>query len=217
MIWFKVFIKTLLYLGIATSVLCCDKTSRIMEKYKTMNEFKYKYEISDSIYSFDSLTITRIFRQMIDQNIYPYQDDAFDEKTKILVDTLIYSPDGKFISIFIIMNRFNGSMKYIYDMDPNGWCYDGSTFFAEKIEDTIKKAYRWKIFDYHGTDHINGDSYEKISKIVRLENLVGRSYSASKNHFVGFNIDDYRFWESKIFSRYQSEGYIDFHEIKNDN
>lgn len=188
----------------------CDNTERIIKKYKTKNEFKYKYELSNSVYSADSISIVGIFRQMINQNIYPYQDDAYDEKTKILIDTIIYSPDGKFISIFIIMNCFNGSMKYIYDMDPNGWCYDGTTFFAEKITDSLDTTYHWKFFDYHGTDHINGETYEKISKIVRTENLVGRSYASAKNNHIGYNVDDYRFWTSEAFKRIRNEGYMKF-------
>lgn len=185
----------------------CDNTEKIIKKYKTKNEFKYKYNLSPSVYSADSLMLAGIFREMINRKVSPYSSKMFDEKTKIIIDSIIYDPDRNYTAIFVIMKIFNGSMRFRGDMNPNAWHFDGTIHFAEKTKDSLENKYCWKIFDYHGTDHINGESYAQISEIVRIENLAGRSYAAHKYNYEGYNVDDYRFWTSEAFECIKNGGY----------
>ncbi len=198
-----------LFLIVITSFFYqCDNTDKIVKKYRTKNEFKASTTLSKADYALDSTAFVNIFRQMINHEVEPYTRDVCNEKTKIIIDSIIYNSNRNYAALFVIMNIYNGDMRFRGDMDPNAWHFDGTIHFAEKIYDSIENKYYWKIFDYHGTDHINGETYEKISKIVRMENLVGRSYAADKNNYNGYNVDDYRFWTSKMFKRVQNEGYI---------
>lgn len=186
----------------------CYNPDKIAKKYKTKDEFKSSISLSKEEYSLDSAIFVNLFRQMINHQVEPYTGQMFDEKTKIIIDSIIYNSGKKYASLFVIMNIFNGSMRFPGDMNINEWHFDGTVHFAEKIHDSIENRYYWKIFDYHGTDHINGETYEEISQIVRMENLVGRSYAAYANNYKSYNVDDYRFWSSKMFKRIQNEGYL---------
>jgi hypothetical protein len=113
----------------------------------------------------------------------------------------------QYAAIFVIMKCYNGSMGYRYNMDPDGWHFDGTTHFAEKEMESFNNKYDWILYNANGTDYILGDTYNKISSILRQENFSGRSYSGKKSKIDKYNIDDYRFWENEDFFRVQKSGF----------
>ena len=108
----------------------CVDINKDAEKFKTKEEFKHRYKHYKSNYPLDSLSFVREFRRMIDANLSPYSSYIYDDKTKIIVDTIIYSPNGKYVSVMVVMKCFNRSYKYLSENDdPKGWTFNGTYFF----------------------------------------------------------------------------------------
>ena len=155
-----------------------------------------------SDYLKDSLSFVKKFQSYIEAKKSPYSAPAYNEKTVVYVDTVLYSSDCQKAAIFVIAKCFSET--------SHEWSYNGVVHFAGKVQDKLNKELDWKIYANHGARHILAETYKKMSDILRMRNFVYRSYEAHKKKITGYNIDDCRFWTSSAFTeRTQSQGFVE--------
>lgn len=174
----------------AVQLLSCNKDEKVREKFKTRNKFRCQIIIDEDQYKIDSTLFVKKILGLINDKEEPYNAPVFEENTIVSIDTILYDSQKKHCAIFVILKCFEPYTKV--------WVYDGLVQFA-RLDFRAQDSLNWEIYSYHGAIHINSETYEKMSNILRFHNLVGRSYSGYLKNRQEFNLDDCRFWNSLHF------------------
>jgi len=194
----KYFILFLLFAVISYS---CNSDSRIKNKFSTNSEFICKYFVSKADYLDDSLYFINKLQHYIQRKESPYNAPAYNEKTIVYIDTIIYNSDKNQAAVFVIMKCYGETSKE--------WSYDGVTHFAGQVKDSLGNNEGWEIYANHGVRHILAETYDKMSETLRVQNFVYRRYEAHEKNPEGYNVDDCRFWKSDSFiNEIQAEGFV---------
>lgn len=176
--------------ALAVQLSSCNKDEKVREKFKTQNKFRCQIIVDHNQYKLDSILFVKKISYLIKDKEDPYNAPVFDENTFVSIDTILYDSQKKYCAIIAILKCYEPYTKV--------WVYDGLVHFAE-LDSKQQDSLNWKIYSYHGAIHINSETYEKMSNILRFHNLVGRSYAGYLNNRQEFNLDDCRFWGSLHF------------------
>jgi hypothetical protein len=189
----------LIICALAFQLVSCNKDEKVRQKFKTQDKFRCQIIVDPNQYKVDSILFKKKILNLIKKREDPYNATVFDQKTDVSIDTILYDLHKKHCALFVILKCYEPYTKV--------WVYDGLVHFAElgsKEQDSLN----WEIYSYHGAIHINSETYEKMSNILRFHNLVGRSYEGYLNNRHEFNLDDCRFWNSLHFKdTIQIEGF----------
>lgn len=185
--------------ALAVQLLGCNKDEKVREKFKTQSKFRCQIAIDQNQYKLDSILFAKKIANLIKDKESPYNAPAFNENTIVNIDTILYDSQKQHCAILVVLK--------IYEPITKVWVYDGLVHFAES-DSNRRDSLNWDIYAYHGAIHINSETYEKMSDILRFHNLAGRSYSGYLNNRQDFNLDDCRFWDSLHFKdTIQKEGF----------
>jgi hypothetical protein len=177
---------------LTTHLLSCDnKDEKVREKFKTLDSFRCPPIVNPYQYKIDSIFLVKKVSELIESREDPYNASAYNTNTIVQIDTILYDSQRKYAAVFVVLK--------VYEPNTNVWVYDGLVHFAES--DSIgSDSVNWQIYSYHGAIHINSETYNEMSEILRFHNLVGRSYHGHLNKQEEFNLDDCRFWNSSYFN-----------------
>ncbi|AYB29747.1 hypothetical protein [Chryseolinea soli] len=190
---------TLVSCALAVQLLSCNKDERVRERFKTQSKFHCQIVVDRNQYEHDSILLVKKLSSIIEDKEDPYNALAFDKNTIVNIDTILYDSQKRHCAIFVILK--------IYEPITKVWVYDGLVHFAE-LDSNPQDSLNWDIYAHHGAIHINSETYEKMSYILRFHNLAGRSYTGYLNNRQEFNLDDCRFWDSLRFKdTIQQEGF----------
>lgn len=185
--------------ALAIQLVSCNKDGKVREKFKTQDRFRCQIIVDQDQYKADRVLFEKKILSLIKNREEPYNALVFDKNTTVSIDTILYDAPKKHCAIFVILKCYEPYTKV--------WVYDGLIQFAG-LNSKEKDSLDWKIYSYHGAIHINSETYEKMSSILRFHNLAGRSYEGHLNNREEFNLDDCRFWSSSYFrDTIQIEGF----------
>ncbi|PZU78919.1 MAG: hypothetical protein DI529_17750 [Chryseobacterium sp.] len=158
------------------------------------NEFKFYKEtpkeyinnstINKEKYSSDSASIVFQIQGFVEKHQESFYSKEYDKSTKIIVDTIIHSPDYKKIATFIIAKNSISKQQI-----PNGnynWYYDATCYLGIKKQDSF-------LLSWIGPNYTNSYDMKDISKRIRTYFFKQRS-SNPNNSDDKYNIDDIRYW-----------------------
>lgn len=198
----KMLDKLIITCAIAAQLLACNKDEKIREKFKTQSKFRCQVVIEQNKYKHDSILLVSKISSVIKNKESPYDAPVFAKNTIVSIDTILYDSQKQHCAIFVVLKCFEPITKV--------WVYDGLVHFAES-NSSQRDSLDWDLYSYHGALHINSETYEKMSYVLRFHNLAGRSYTGYLRNKQNFNLDDCRFWDSRHFKdTIQKEGFYIF-------
>jgi hypothetical protein len=186
-------------------LLSCNfvKCQQKSEK-QTPNNYISIVKVPKVNYSNDSLILVSSIKKDILEHKGGYNSKSFDIETKVIIDTIMYSPNNERIFFFVITEVENRKLypkemseqeieeasKYS-KLSMNGFHYKGKGYIAYKRNDTIVNT------QFYG---ITTASYENIESVrQRQRQIFFKEFSAVNETGYEFNINDKRFWDNKNF------------------
>ena len=158
---------------------CKSESSTTPLKY--LNTSKVK----KAIYSIDSLEISKILKKMIAERQQPFDSEKiFDSKTKVYVDSIIYSPDKLLMIAFVITQNTTNKLMKKENNEP--YFYNANYLLCSKSnENTPIKVYDFA--DFYLVVYYN---YKDIKERLK-EHCFSDLQKENK-----YNLNDIRFWKS---------------------
>lgn len=168
----------------------------------TPKEFVSKVKVPENIYSKDSIELIELIKEEIKEHKGAYYAKSYDEYTKVIIDSIIYSPNYNKLFFFAI-NKVENKKLYPSDLTKDeietivkhtklpyeGYHYEGKAFIAIREDNNllINNFFR-----------INTSEYNSIKEVrTRLNQLFFEEYSAVNEKGYEYNPDDIRFWVNK--------------------
>lgn len=146
--------------------------------------------INKEQYSSDSANIVLQIQGFVKNHQESFYSKEYDESTRIIVDSILYSPDYKKIATFIIAK--NPTNKQLMPDKKYKWYYDGFLYIGNKDGDSVK-------INSTGEGQRN---YKEINELSgALKNLFFEKYSSTKDNSGNeklYNLNDIRYWEKSI-------------------
>lgn len=162
------------------TLLSCKKTS-------TPKEYLNKYRIEQAEYNSDKNSLADLTKSKRD-SIRKSSATPDEKALEVYIDTIFYNPDNNKIVFLSITKKENQ-----YAVNYDGISYSGECYIA--IKDTESK--KIKILDrlkYSSTSD-EKDGFEKVQESNRNIYLKEMKFIDGR-----FNINDNRFWTSKIWN-----------------
>lgn len=174
-----------------------------IEKH-TPKEYISKVNIPKEIYTKDSLVLVNSIKKDITEHKGGYYSNAFDSETKIIIDTIMYSPNNERLFFFVITKGQNRKLypkemtkeemteanKYS-KLSLNGFNFQGKAHLAYKKNEIIFKT------QFYGITTANYENIESVRE--RQRQIFFKEFSAVKEEGYEYNINDKRFWNNDIF------------------
>lgn len=155
----------------------------------TPKEYLTPLIINREGYTLDSIEILRQLRLMLAKHEDFFSNTAHSESTKLIVDSILYSPDLNKLAVFVIARNSTSKM-----LDPNKnykWYYDATCYLGVRENDRISLS-------WIGPTFTNSYDIEKISNEIRVT-FFKRNASSDLTNARSYNLDDIRFWSSSIW------------------
>lgn len=159
---------------------------------------------SKVVYTKDSLNLVDYIKKDIFEHKGGYHSKSYDVNTKVIIDTIMYSPNFEKIFLFIITSDLNRKL-YPKEMSEqeiieaskhsslsvDGHHFQGKAYIAYKKNDSIFKT------QYYGITTAEYESIEAVRQ--RQRQIFFKEFSAVNEIGYEFNINDKRFWDNKNF------------------
>jgi hypothetical protein len=163
---------------------CNNQPSTTSLKYKTI------VKLDKRQYTKDSIEIYAVLKKMLSAHLNPFIPvKEFDSGTKILVDSIIYSPDKLRIIVFVITK--NTVDKLLIKENDSLFFYNANYLYCSRTN----KNSPIKIYDYAGFKLVNYYNLKDIKERLRDYCFHENQDEIEEN----YNLDDVRFWKSKGF------------------
>lgn len=159
------------------AVISCTKTS-------TPIEFLNDFQIDEMEYQSDLKQLEQLTWKRFDSIRNTYKTPK-GESIEIYIDTVFYSKDDKVVFLSILKQE----NPYAYN-NNEGISYIGNCFIASKKSKSIRILNKLK---YSSTS-------DEVDGFVRVQKSIREIYLREMEFLDGrFNINDDRFWKSKIW------------------
>ncbi|MEO8150669.1 MAG: hypothetical protein ABI723_23760 [Bacteroidia bacterium] len=167
------------------------------EKKITPNEFLNHTVIKKERYSKDSLEILIQLKIFLSKHEDFFYNKAYFDKTLLIIDTIIYSPDFNKLAVFVITK--NPMYRQPYSDGKNEWYYDATCYLGLRQSDTISLSW-W------GPNFTNSTDEEELSLIIRDSYFTEQARGDTiKANTYKYNLNDVRFWGSYVWNEIEEE------------
>ena len=174
-------------------ILCLISCNRGAEKKPVPEKYLNHTVVRAEKYKSDSLLIvSKLMTELQNQEGF-FDNTAYTYDTKVIIDSIIYSPDYKKKTIFVVVR--NRTENQLYPNNKNFWYYDGTCYLGTGGNDSLKLY-------WVGPNFSQSESKEKIASFIREYYYSG--YSAgdtTQADYCKYNLDDMRFWTCPIWDK----------------
>lgn len=120
-----------------------------------------------------------------------FDNSAYGSGTKIIIDTILYSPDFNRLAILLIAK--NPTNHELMPDREGDWYYDGTSYLGSRSADSI---ILWQI----GSTLLDGKDQNSISDDLRRDafRLFISDDTTARYHYR-FNMNDVRFWHADLW------------------
>ena len=194
----EIFILLLL----SVQMICCqNKTIK-----PTPKEYISNVKAPKDLYLKDSIRLVKSIKKEIKEHKGGYHSKAYDSFTKIIIDTIMYSPDYDKLIFFVIDKKENKKIypdnfteKQVNDLinnghtkiPYNGYHFTGKAYIGLRNNDVL-------IVKHFGITTAHYNNIFDVKK--RQKNVYFKEYSAVKHKGYEYNLDDKRFWNKDIWN-----------------
>jgi hypothetical protein len=163
-------------------------------KYKsTPKEYKNTIGVGSMMYQSDTSEIRNVLMEMLNEHLQPFRPkELFDATSTIYLDTVIYSPD-KLKMVALVITE-NSTTKLLHKTNNAKFFFNGNYLFCSRTDLTSKIF----VYDYSSHNIVHYYKYNDIKTRLHeycFKELSSEIFDGEK----GYNIDDLRFWNSKVF------------------
>jgi hypothetical protein len=140
----------------------------------------------------DKQTLLQEFKILLKNQKSFFNDSSFsDSTTTIIIDTIVYSPNFNKMAILIIAK--NPTYKQLRPKMGTNWFYNSTCYLGIKRVENIDLR-------MCGPTFTNTDNLKDASEFIR-EGCF-RNFVVKNSEIYSFNVNDKRFWDSKIWQHY---------------
>jgi hypothetical protein len=162
------------------------------KRSNTPSKFMSRVEIGNEKYNVDKKLLLSEFAILLKDRKEFFHDTSFtDSTTQIIIDTIVYSPDLKKIVVMIIAK--NPTSKQLLPEKNHRWFYNSTCYLG------VKRGLKVEL-KMLGPTFTNEETFESASEDIR--NACFMHFIEKGSAIYTFNINDNRFWRSKIWSYY---------------
>lgn len=152
---------------------------------ETPNEYVSNIVVNKKEYSSDSVNVIRQIQDFVKNHQESFYSKEYDESTRIIVDTILYSSDRKKIAAFIIAK--NPVNKQRLPDKKYRWYYNATCYLGIKNQDSY-------FLSWIGPNYSNSYDMGSISRKIR--NYYFKERSSNDNSNDKYNINDIRYWNN---------------------
>lgn len=192
---------------------------------ETPKEYIAKVNVLSETYRKDSLELVNAIRKDIEDHTGGYKSKIYDTESKVIIDTIMYSPNNERIFFFVITKGKNRKL-YPQEMSDqemieaskytrqslDGFYFEGKAYVAYKKNDLIFMT------QFYGITTARYDNIKSVRK--RQRQIFFKEFSSINEEGYEYNINDIRFWENDFFWNKMKEklnSEIEFKEMKKKN
>lgn len=191
----KVFTVILILLITTSGLIYFVKINGWMSFQKRSNtpsEFISRVNIGRYRYNLDKRTLLNEFEILLEKQDDFFKNTSFSiSTTKIIIDTIVYSPDFKNLAVTIIAK--NPTSKQLSPDKNHKWFYNSTCYLG------IKRGLRIEL-KMIGPTFTNEYTLESASKDIR--DVCFKHFIVKGSKLYTYNLNDKRFWRSKIWTYY---------------
>jgi len=187
--------KFLLIIGIFSPVLIILYFKYISgwmsfrENTDTPAAFLNQILASKENYTRDSTEIISQLKKSLLKHEKFFQSKEYDDTTRLIIDSMVYSPDFKKIAILVITQ--NAVSKQMAPDRRYDWYYDATCFLGMREGDSIRIKWMGPVFT-------NSYNKARLSDILREASF--RTF-AIDDSLYRYNLNDTRFWNTPIWGK----------------
>jgi hypothetical protein len=143
-------------------------------------------------YKIDQEKLLVQFSELLNKRMEFFSNSSYsDSTTQIIIDTIIYSPDFNRLGVLIIAK--NPTFRQLVPTKHGKWFFDSTCYLAIRKNGLFELKMLGPIFT-------NEKSNKDASKDIR--DACFRHFIVKASDIYKFNLDDRRFWQSKIWQSY---------------
>jgi hypothetical protein len=145
-------------------------------------------------YTTDSIEVMKQLKCLFIKQEDFFYNKSYNNETKIIIDSILHSPDLNRLAVFVITKSptLNQSIPKEYD-----YFYDDTCYLGQRQKDTI-------FLNWIGPVFTNSSSYQNVSNDIR-EACFRTFITKDTNDVYEYNLDDIRFWNSRIWKQVNEE------------
>lgn len=155
-------------------------------------QFKSEVKKRAEEYNLDEKLLQMEFSQLLKERNGFFHNSSFsDSTTQIIIDTIVYSPDFKKMGVLIIAK--NPTSRQLSPDKDYKWYYNSTCYLAIRSDRDIKLKMAGPTFT---------NEKELISASKDIREACFRNFIVKGSNIYVFNINDKRFWQSRIWQHY---------------
>jgi hypothetical protein len=164
----------------------------LQKNTETPLQYINNVNVQSNLYNEDKRKLLREFDSLLKQRKEFFHNTSFSESTtQIIIDTILYGPYVKKLGVMIVAKNPT-YMQLLPDKDSK-WYYNSTCYIGVKYGQTVK-------LQMIGPTYSNERSLEAASKDIR--EACFKHFVIEGSDIFKFNLNDERFWQSKIWSHY---------------
>lgn len=163
----------------------------------TPDQFINKTIVKKENYAKDSLTISSELRKLLLQHKEFFNSNEYFEGTKIIIDTIVYSPDLNKLVILVLTK--NPTSRQLLPTKGKDYYYNATTYLSVRQQDSL-------YLTWFGPNFSNSTDRKEQSNSIRQENF--RNYASrdlTEGYSHKYNLNDIRFWTSSEWDEIEKE------------
>lgn len=171
--------------SIISIILCCFIIA--CRTSNTPKQYRNNTTVPGALYALHRAQIADSVKRLILQKAGPYYTRRTNATTRVIVDTILYSPSRNKVSFFIIVENDGSDGKRPYD---------ANCFVAYLSKDSIITSIRW--MPYYNLELYS--NLKEISRDIRL--IYFKKFKGTGSSNLKYNLDDVRFWDDPYIWNY---------------
>jgi hypothetical protein len=186
----KIFLFCLIF-----QIVSCQNRDNLKSKKMTSI-----VDVSKRVYTEDSLTLIELVKNEIAKHKVPYNAKFYDNKTPLLIDTIMYSPKLDKV-VFFVIDRVENKKTYpenltqeeidelevLGSLPYKGYHYNSVAYLGKRIGNSFD------IYDFSRRYIGKFKNLEELKK--RLRQKFFEEYSSDEKG-AEYNVGDIRFWDN---------------------